>query len=235
MSEKQLSILAVGAHPVDMEVACGAMLLKATKMGHKATLLHLTRGEKGNPKMSAAEYAKQKERETYECAELLGCDVRWLDYKDAEVPVDQKIQLEICDVIREVKPDIVITSWKGSFHRDHVAAHINTVRGVSYAGLAPLERPLPAHRVSKVYFTENWEDLEDYVAEFYVDVTDVFDEWVEAVCKHELVRGGISTFPYLEYYKSLAVVRGAEGGCRYAETFMQTDLQRRKKVDMLPL
>ncbi len=233
-SRKQLHVVAFGAHPVDMEIACGATLAKFVKMGHKATLVHLTLGERGNPNLSMAKYAEQKKVEVREAAEVLGCDVRVFPYHDAELPVNDEVQFMVCDTIRELKPDIVITHWEGSFHRDHLATNINVIRGVSWAGLSSMERKLPAHKVGQLYFTDNWEDAEGFVPEIYVEISNVFDQWVEAITRHQLVRGGVSPFPYLEYYKALATIRGAEVRIPKAEAFMRRPLSRRALVDLLP-
>ncbi|MER3404076.1 MAG: hypothetical protein C4289_01905 [Chloroflexota bacterium] len=65
-------------------------------------------------------------------------------------------------------------------------------------------------------------------------MTDTYELWLEAVQTHELVRGGILPFPYLEYYTALARVRGAEVGVQYAKAFMRVR-ERREKCDFFPV
>jgi len=220
MSEQKLRVMAVGAHAADMELTCGALLAKYARRGHQVTLLHLTPGEKGHPTLSAREYAAQKIEEANLAGQTLGATVRFMRYQDALLPHTDEVSLAVCDVIREVKPDIVITHWMGSIHKDHRNAHFIVNDAILYAALPAIERKEPAHRVRGLFYAENWEDMEKFTPEVYVDVSETFDTWLEAINKYELVRGRISNFRYLDYYKALAVMRGCLSGFQYAETFM---------------
>lgn len=117
--DKPQHILAIGGHAGDMDLTAGAVIAKYVQAGHKATFLHLTPGEKGHPKLSPDDYAKQKIEEAHRFAEIVGADVRFLAYKDAELPVDEEVKYQVADVIRKVKPTLLITHWKGSMHKDH--------------------------------------------------------------------------------------------------------------------
>jgi hypothetical protein len=70
-----------------------------------------------------------------------------------------------------------------------------------------------------VLFAENWEDKPEFEPYLFFDVSDALEDWEKCVTQYEFVRGGISKFPYLEYYRSLFRVRGAEGGFGAAECF----------------
>src|SRR5690348_14736476 len=123
MTAKQLHILTLGAHAADQELSAGMVIAKYTRAGHKATILSLTPGEKGHPKLGAEEYAHQKVTEARECARLLGAESRVLSYGDAVLPVTEDIIFEVADIIRELKPDILITHWSESIHKDHRNGH----------------------------------------------------------------------------------------------------------------
>lgn len=196
------------------------ILAKYTRAGHRATILSLTPGEKGHPKLSAETYAQQKVREAQRCAELLGAESRVLGYGDAMLPVTEEIILQVCDIIRELRPEILITHWSQSIHKDHRNAHRIAQDALFYAALPAIERPLPAHRVSRIYCSENWEDMEDYEPDLYVDTTDTFEQYCSALDSFELWQGGTG-WPYADYYKSLARMRGCLGfglRGRYAAT-----------------
>jgi LmbE family N-acetylglucosaminyl deacetylase len=216
-----MHILAVGAHAADMEFTAGAAILAYTRAGHTATLLHLTPGEKGHPRMDPAQYAVQKRAEAEEAARRLNARVRFLDYKDAELLVEEPVARAIAAVIREERPDILITHPPHSIHSDHANCHHNVMRAWFLAELPGLDFPHPPHVVPRVYFAENWEDMEGYVPDTYVDVTDVFDDWIDAAAAYELFRGGISSFRYQDYYRALAVMRGCLGGAAKAVSFMR--------------
>ncbi len=234
MSDTKRTILAVGAHAGDMEIACGAVMAKEAGLGDRIVFLHLTLGEAGNPRLSAEEYGVQKRREAVEVDSLLGGEAIFGPYKDGQLPNDETAKKYVANVIRMVQPTDIITHWKNSIHPDHANAHAITVDAVLLASLPSVSTVTPYSKteypawrgVKRVLYTENWEDMDGYEPYVYVDVTESFETWANAVSKYEFIGGKISSFPYLNYYKALATVRGAEGGFRYAETF---DIDRFEK------
>ncbi|KIL38538.1 LmbE family protein [Gordoniibacillus kamchatkensis] len=221
MSENQKQhILAIGAHAGDQDLTAGAVLAKYVMAGHKVTMLHLTPGEKGHPRLSAEDYAKQKIEEAHQFADMIGADVRFLNYKDAELPSDETVKYEVADVIRELKPDIVITHWHGSMHKDHENTHYIVQDARLYAALEAIKRDLPNHRIKRLYYSENWEDMYGYQPEIFIDIPEeAFDKWVKGISCYAFARGETYGFPYIEYYKALTVVRGAVNGFKRAQAF----------------
>ncbi|WNQ11994.1 PIG-L family deacetylase [Paenibacillus aurantius] len=221
MTTEKKHILAISAHAGDQELTAGGVIAKYTMEGHKATFLHLTPGEKGHPRLTPEEYKKQKVEEAYKAADILGADVRFFDYKDAELPVNEEIKYQVADVIREVKPDIIITHWKNSIHKDHANTHQIVQDAHFYAALKTIERELPSHYAPKLYYSENWEDMDEFVPEVFVDIPeDAFEKWIQALSVYAFARGETYGFPYIDYYKSLSVVRGAPVYFKRAQGFM---------------
>jgi LmbE family N-acetylglucosaminyl deacetylase len=213
-------ILAIGGHAGDMDLTAGAVIAKYTQAGHKATFLHLTPGEKGHPRLSPEDYAKQKIEEAHRFAEIVGADVRFLAYKDAELPLTEEVKLEVCDIIRELKPDIIITHWRGSIHKDHENTHWIVQDARFYAGLKTIERAHPAHYVPQLYYADNWEDPYDFHPEVFIEIpNEAYETWVRAMHEYAYARGETSGFPFIEYYKALTIVRGAPAGFKRAQAF----------------
>lgn len=232
---QQKTILAVGAHAGDIEVTCAAVLAKHTKKEDRAVLLHLTLGEGGNPKMTPSAYGEQKRFEALSAAKVIGAEVLFAPYKDGELPNDEQIRRYVADVIRRVKPTHVLTHWRKSIHKDHSNTHLIVNDAVLLASLEGVVTDHPRHRgVKGIYFTENWEDPEDFKPYFYVDISNELGIWKECVTQYEFIKGGISAFPYLEYYESLARVRGAEAGVRYAQAFDAEPFEKKRVVEVLP-
>ncbi|HOB76025.1 MAG TPA: PIG-L family deacetylase [Phycisphaerae bacterium] len=234
MSQKK-HILAIGAHIGDAEITAGLLLTKYAAAGHRASVIHMTAGEKGNPRMDAGEYRRQRIEEANAAAAKMGvseCIV--LDHPDGELQADQATIHEMCDLVRRLRPDIVLTHWRGSFHRDHRLTYQIVMEGGFLAALPGIQRSEPAHLIRGLYYLENWEDLEDYQPDLWVDVSDVFDRWVEACRCHQLLRGEVS-FGYLHYYTGLAAKRGAEVGVKYAVTVSLPPISRKRKVDFFPV
>lgn len=220
---KELRLLTIGAHAADQELAAGLHIAKHTQAGHKAFVLSLTPGEKGHATLSAEAYAEQKRKEAKACCEKLGAEAIILDYKDAELPYNDEIALEVADIIRDIKPDVIITHWENSIHKDHRNAHKIAMDAYFYAALGKLVRSKPAHWTRKVYFSENWEDMEGYEPDIYVEISPaIFEQYCDALSEFELWNGGTG-WPYADYYKSLARLRGCLGGglrWQYAATLM---------------
>jgi N-acetylglucosamine malate deacetylase 1 len=213
-------IMVVGGHAADAEIMGGAAVLKHVDAGWRAVLVHMTPGEKGHPKLSPAEYLAIKEQEAKTAAERLGADSVMMPYPDGELPVNEEAQLRLADVIREYRPTIILTHWKGSFHRDHNNTHANVLASLFFAGLRTFERAHPAHRVEKIYFAENWEDMEDFRPEIYLDTTAVFDRYIEAIHAYSLFRGEVVSFRYEQWYRGASKMRGAEAGFDQAVALM---------------
>ena len=234
MRKGEFHIMAIGAHAGDMELTAGGIMAKYAQEGGRTTFVHLTPGEKGHPKLSSQEYAEQKTKEGKQAAKILNAEVRFLPYKDAELPASEEVKYAICDIIRESKPDIILTHWRGSIHKDHINTYYNVIDGIFYAGLSAMKRKFPAHDIRALYFPENWEDPHGYQPTLYLDITKSHQTWVEAVSQYAFARGEVSGFPYIEYYKSLAVIRGAEAGFKYAEAFMIPETARKRKLQFFP-
>ena len=221
MSNEKLTVLAIGAHVGDVELASGGVLASHSLKGDKIATLALTAGERGVPAgMDMAKYREQKVEEAHTFANMLGGEAFVLDYCDGELPDNEEVRFQVCDVIRKVKPNIIITHWKNSMHKDHALTHhiVNDAR--YYAALPTIERELPNHFAARLYYSENWEDAVEFVPYVYVDFDQAaFDLWIEALGKHWFVTNSKS-FKYMDYYKALAVVRGCEARKTYAEAFM---------------
>jgi len=103
---------------------------------------------------------------------------------------------------------------------------------VFFAGLASLAREQPSHAVGKPFFAENWEDMTNFQADTYFDISPVYDRWVEACSEFPMWRGETG-FRYSDYYRSLAVMRGCLGGFQYAAALMSSSEQRERRVRSL--
>jgi LmbE family N-acetylglucosaminyl deacetylase len=240
MTEKNPSggILVVGAHAGDAENMAAAAVLKHTRAGFPAAILHLTLGEAGHPRLAPADYAEQRKREVAESARLMGAEAVWLPYPDGLLPVNEAVKFQVCDLIRQKKPAVILTHWRGSIHKDHVAAYDIVQDAVFYAALPAIRRngpggeDLPAHW-ARVLYPENWEDMDGFRADLYLDVSEVWEAYLEVLRSHEFIRGGISTFRYFDYYAALGITRGCLAGKQRAVALMVPDGSWVQRVDYL--
>jgi LmbE family N-acetylglucosaminyl deacetylase len=227
-------IMVIGAHAGDAEVMAGAVVLKHTRAGHQAVMVHLTLGEAGHPTLPPEVYAEQRRQEVQASAEMMGASVITLPYADGALPCDDAVKFQVCDLIRQEKPTLILTHWKGSIHKDHVATHNIVQDAIFYAALPAIKRALPAHRIRGLYFPENWEDTDGWRADVYLNATDVWADYLEMLRTHALMRGGVSSFRYYDYYDALGTTRGCLGGFTKAVALMMTPGAWTQRLDYLP-
>ncbi|MEJ2009178.1 MAG: PIG-L family deacetylase [Acidobacteriota bacterium] len=233
--------MAIAAHPGDALFTMGAAVARQVSAGGKGIFFNLTHGEKGNPAIAPLKYGAMQVAATEKAAKILGAETLFLSYPDAELPDNEEARFAVCDAIRQYKPAIIITHWKGSMHKDHRACYNIVEDAIFYAGLPGIRRRLPAYSVSTLLFAENWEDAKGFQQDFYLDVSDVFERWVEACAAFPMWRGE-SGFHYDDYYRSLAVARGAlarigqkdRSRFKYAVALMSTPRWTARPVQSLP-
>jgi N-acetylglucosamine malate deacetylase 1 len=227
-------IMAIAAHPGDGLFTMGAALAEQIERGGAAVLLSLTLGERGAPKSIPVEqYGEMQRTATQKAAGLLGIDPVFFTYPDGELPFNEESALRVCDQIREHKPDIVVTHWSGSWHKDHQNCHLIVRDAIFFAGLETLTRTRPAHSVSKVFFADNWEDAANFVPDTYVGIERVREKWLEACDFYPMWRGQTGFFRYNDYYSSLSVMRGCISGFPYAVALMADGNQRIERSQFL--
>lgn len=227
-------ILAIAAHPGDGMFTMGATLAQQIERGGSGFLLSLSLGEKGAPKdIPVQQYGEMQRTATEKAAHLLGAEAIFLSYPDAEIPFNEESSLRVCDVIREHKPEIVVTHWSGSWHKDHQNCHLIVRDAIFYAGLQTLQRSRPAHAVSKLFYADNWEDASNFVADTYVNVDAVCEKWLQACDFYPMWRGQTGFFRYNDYYSSLAVMRGCLAGFKKAVALMSDPSQRTNRLQSL--
>jgi len=129
-------VLAIGAHPDDVEFGCGATLAKWARSGADVELLVLTDGSKGSwdPGTDVAELAEIRRTEQRAAADALGIGaVHFLDAIDGELDHDRAMRERVCEVIRAVRPNVVLghDPWKRyRLHPDHVHAGQLAIDGI---------------------------------------------------------------------------------------------------------
>jgi len=208
-------IMAIGAHVGDAELTCGKTMAGHHLMGDDITFVAITAGERGAPPERDVEDFK---KHNVECAELfaksLGGQFICLGYPDGEIPDNEYLRNQICDLLRIHKPDIVLTHWVNSIHKDHVITSVAVDHAIYYSGLRGFDRtledgtPLPPHRVKGHYYAENWEDQEGFEPYVFNDVSAGFELWDEHIQKLWLAENS-PWFKYRTYYTALSVTRGA--------------------------
>ncbi len=226
--------MAIAGHPGDAVFTMGAAVAQHIHSGGGGVFVNLSAGEKGAPRtISVKEYGEMQRAAMDAAARMLGAENVVLTYPDAEVPLNDDIALRVCDVIRQHKPAIVITHWSGTWHKDHLHCNLIVSDAIFYAGLETLARSDPAHSVERLYYAENWEDPTGFQPDVFLDITPVFEKWMQACDAFPMWRGQTGFFRYNDYYRSLAVARGCLSKFKYAVALMKDPYQRATNLTSL--
>src|SRR5712672_2774081 len=170
----RVDLLAIAAHPDDVELTCGGTLIKMARRGYKTGILDLTAGEmgtRGTPQTRAKEAAK--------AAKLLG--VAWrgvLGVPDSDVQPTRQHKLKLAGVIRELRPKTVILPYWEARHPDHYHASTLGYEGCFLAGLKTLPIEGEAYRPFKILYATSFAEVRPT---FVVDITKEFERRRKAI------------------------------------------------------
>ncbi|WP_298533324.1 bacillithiol biosynthesis deacetylase BshB1 [uncultured Algibacter sp.] len=180
----KLDILAIAAHPDDVELGCGATIAKEVANGKKVGILDLTRGELGTRGT-----AETRAIEAAAAARILGVDVREnLGFADGFFVNDKKHQLEVIKIIRKYQPEIVICNAIDDRHIDHGKGSKLVSDACFLSGLMKIETTLKDRvcqepwRPKQVYHFIQWKNLEPDIA---VDVSGYIDVKMASVLAYK--------------------------------------------------
>ncbi len=175
----KLDILAIGAHPDDVELGCAATLAKEISRGKKVGILDLTRGELGTRGS-----ADIRDAEASKAAELLGVTIREnLGFRDGFFVNNEFHQMEVVKMIRKYQPEIVLCNAVQDRHIDHAKGSSLVSDACFLSGLRRIQTTFEgtdqkAWRPKLVYHYIQWENIKP---DFVVDVTGFIDKKIEAV------------------------------------------------------
>jgi LmbE family N-acetylglucosaminyl deacetylase len=231
----QRTILAIGAHAGDAELTMGPLLTAEHARGTRVVILDLTLGERGHPTLSVEQYGAQKRREAADFAAAIGAELEIGPYGDAEIPNDKAARLWVAEVIRRVKPTLVITHWKESTHPDHSTTSAIVRDALLLAALPQIPGlAAPPHRGVSLWYAENWEDTPGFSPYIYVGIDSAsWSRWRAAASTFEFARGATG-FPYVDYYDALGRVRGIEARKGHAIAFDIDPSGKRRIFDAVP-
>jgi bacillithiol biosynthesis deacetylase BshB1 len=179
----KLDILAIGAHPDDVELGCGATLAKEVANGKKIGILDLTRGELGTRGS-----AKIRDKESAEAAKILGVAFRTnMDFADGFFINDKTHQMELIKMIRKYQPEIVICNAIDDRHIDHAKGSKLASDACFLSGLIKIETEYEGKtqthwRPKHVYHYIQWNNLKPDIV---VDVSNYINQKLEAVLAYK--------------------------------------------------
>lgn len=191
-------VLVVGAHPDDIEIACGATMARMHDTGHVIWGLVMTSGEMGGD--STVRPAEAKNGATF-----LGLDsVRVESFPDTRLSERGVDMIRIIEEqIALCKPDMIFTHSLHDLHQDHRAVHEATLRA--------------ARNHDTIFCYESPSATQDFLPSFFMDVADYIDVKIESIREHWDQR--YKPYVQSERVKGVAVFRGGQAKLRFAEAF----------------
>lgn len=222
----KLDILAIGAHPDDVELGAGATLALEIKKGKKVGIVDLSRGELGTRGT-----AELRDEESKNASEILGVTVREnLDLGDGFFDISKDNLIKLIELIREYQPEVLIINSIKDRHPDHSRASEFCSRAAFLSGLIKIEtsykgKPQVNWRPKNVYSYIQWKSLEP---DFVVDVSETIDIKIEAILAYksqffdpnsEEPETPISSKQFLESIKNVSAELGRVSNVKFAEGF----------------
>ncbi|MHB8279616.1 MAG: PIG-L deacetylase family protein [Candidatus Humimicrobiaceae bacterium] len=219
-----MKVLAIGAHPDDVEILCAGTLAKFRKQGNEVFICHVCDGNKGSRIYSSEELAKLRRNEALQSANLIGATSIWAGMSDGEVVLDLESRKKIIEVIRQTAPDLIITHSPDDYHTDHINTSRLVFEATYLAGLVLWKTKYPpAEKLPYLYYMDTIAGV-NFIPEEYVDVTDTIDMKIEMMMKMKSQLGWLKDMhncDAAEFIKTVARFRGFQAGVEYAEAFVQ--------------
>jgi bacillithiol biosynthesis deacetylase BshB1 len=179
-----VDLMAIGAHPDDVEVGCGGLLIKMAERGYRTGIVYLTRGE-----MGTGGTPEIREQEARHAADILGAKIlATLDCGDCRVADNYDNRLAVAQLLRHHQPKIVLAPyWTGGHgkrqsHPDHLATGQIAINAAYYATFKKLPIDGNPYRIRAVY---HYFLPPEVPPTFVVDITAQFDKWMEALKAHK--------------------------------------------------
>lgn len=220
-----MNILAVGAHPDDIEVCCAGTLAKYAQCGDKVFIITTTSGNIGSPTLVPEVIGAIRKKEAQKSASIIGAEYICLDYDDEMFFEDRDTRLKFIDAFRYCNPDVVFAHHTDDYNPDHILSGkvANDILVMLPIPNIKTKNP-PVSRIPVLFYMETVLGL-GFVPEQYVDITDVMDIKKEMLRQHEsqVVWMKANYGDNVDITEQIEIqnrYRGMQIGVRYAEGFI---------------
>lgn len=225
-----MNILAVGAHPDDVETMCAGTLAKYASQGHKVFIATATNGNIGSSTLSKDEIGKIRKQEAANSAAIIGAEYICLDYDDELFYETLDVRMSFINLVRHCKADVIFTHNPHDYNPDHelTSKIINDIAVmVPIAKLETEEEPYDV--IPSIWYFEPANSM-GFVLTDYVDITDFYEtkmkmlgcmesqkQWM--VDNYASLNGDLNRF--FDTIRITSEFRGMQAGCKYAEGFVR--------------
>lgn len=226
-----MNILAIGAHPDDVETMCAGTLAKYASQGHKVFIATATNGNIGSAKHSMEEIARIRKQEAANSAALIGAEYICLDYDDEMFFETKEVRMNFINLVRHCKADVIFTHSLHDYNPDHMlTAKIicDIAVMIPIAHLKTEEEPYDV--VPSIW---HWEPVNgmNFQPTDYVDITDFYETKMKMLNCMESQKAwmadnyaslGGDEERFFDTIRILSEFRGMQAGVKYAEGFVRS-------------
>lgn len=217
--KKQYDLISIGAHPDDVEVGSGGVLIGLSRRGYKCGIAILTLGE-----MGTGGTAEIRASEAAQAAEIMGVDViERFDWGDTRLEDSYDKRLALAAIIRKTRPKIILAPYpqvghgRRQSHSDHVAAGVITINAANLASLKKADLPGEPHLVTRIFHYFLPPGVSPNIV---VDITPHFDRWLEALSAHRSqFLNPEKSKDYIEHLTAMARSFGIQARVKYGQGF----------------
>jgi len=219
-----MKVLAIGCHPDDLEIACAGTLRKYVEQGAEVHMCHVANGNQGHVIIEPDPLREIRTREAERAGEIIGAkQVINLDINDMEVNSHNFQTMDaMADVVRSVRPDVIITHNNDDYMTDHVETSLLATNGSFCSGLGHRPRAFEAYSsFIPVFFMDTLAGV-NFQPTHYVDITNQIDTKIKALECHESQLKWMrehDNIDFADMVRTCSKYRGYQCGVAYAEGF----------------
>jgi len=216
-----VNILAIGAHPDDIEILCGGTLAIYARAGHKVTMLTVANGDMGSTTLPPAQIAAIRRKESEASAAIIGAKFVCLDVPDVKVIPDLETRRKLTVEIRRARPDVILAHSPDDYMHDHRNASILALDASFDATIANIKTDADPMPFVPIYFMDTIGGIGFEPAE-YVDISDHFHTKRRMLACHESQVAWIAAHDQADLLQTMEIMsrfRGLQAGVAFAEAF----------------
>ena len=218
-----MRVLAVGAHPDDLEILCAGTLAKFIAQGHEVVMANVANGDMGSYVHTRDEIRTVRDAEAKAAAAIIGADHHCVGISDSEVDSTSPEQRAlVVDLIREAAPDLIITHSPLDYHTDHIQTS-KIVFQTSFLATVPLMVTNKPHhpKVTPIYYMDTVAGI-DFQPTEYVDISDHFETKKQMLSQHRSQSEWLGDHDGLDMIGQITAMgqfRGLQSNVAFAEGF----------------
>lgn len=224
-----MNILAVGAHPDDIELNSAGTLAKYAAQGHKVFICTATSGNIGSATLPKDEIGAIRKKEAAKSAAIIGAEYICLDYDDEFLYDSPEVRVKFINMVRHCRPDVIFTHYPHDYNPDHelTSKIIKDIQVMYPIAKIETEEP-PFEKLPAVYYFEPVNGM-NFIPTDYVNITDYFETKLKMFECHESQKqwmadnyAGFSVEDtFIQGVTITALYRGLQCGAKYAEGFIR--------------